>query len=44
LDLALRLVDQIVQGNRGTMKFEMDDKKEKTTIFLRFPVERRRVV
>jgi len=44
LDLALRLVDQIVQGNRGTMKFEMDDKKEKTAIFLRFPVERRRVV
>jgi len=44
LDLALRLVDQIVQGNQGTMKFEMDDKKEKTTIFLRFPVERRKVV
>jgi len=44
LDLALRLVDQIVQGNRGTMKFEMDDKKEKTTIFLKFPVERRRMV
>jgi len=44
LDLALRLVGQIVQGNRGTMKFEMDDKKEKTTIFLRFPVERRKVV
>ena len=44
LDVALRLVGQIVQGNRGTMKFEMDDKKDKTTIFLRFPVERRRVL
>jgi hypothetical protein len=44
LDFALRLVDQVVQGSRGTMKFEMDDKKEKTAIFLRFPVERRRMV
>jgi len=44
LDLALRLVDEIVQRNRGTMKFEEDEKKGKATISLRFPVERRRVV
>jgi hypothetical protein len=44
LDLALRLVDEIVQRNRGMMKFEEDEKKGKTTISLRFPVERRKVV
>jgi len=44
LDLALRLVDEIVQRNRGIMKFEEDEKKAKATISLRFPVERRKVV
>ena len=44
LDLALRLVDEIVQRNRGIMKFEEDEKKGKATISLRFPVERRKVV
>jgi hypothetical protein len=44
LDLALRLVDEIVQRNRGIMKFEEDEKKGKATISLRFPVERRRMV
>ena len=44
LDLALRLVDEIVQRNHGLMKFEEDEKKTKTTISLRFPVERRKVV
>ena len=44
LDLALRLVDEIVQRNRGIMTFEVDEKMLKTTISLRFPVERRKVV
>ncbi len=44
LDLALKLVDEIVQRNRGVMKFEEDEKKAKATISLRFPVERRKVV
>jgi hypothetical protein len=44
LDLALRLVDEIVQRNRGIMKCEEDEKKAKATISLRFPVERRKVV
>jgi hypothetical protein len=44
LDLALRLVDEIVQRNRGMMKFEEDEKKGKATISLRFPVERRKVI
>jgi len=44
LDLTLRLVGEIVQRNRGMMKFEEDEKKQKTTISLRFPVERRKVI
>jgi hypothetical protein len=44
LDLALRLVDEIVQRNRGMMKFEEDEKRAKATISLRFPVERRKMV
>ena len=44
LDLALRLVDEIVQRNHGLMRFEEDEKKTKTTVSLRFPVERRKVV
>ena len=44
LDLALKLVDEIVQRNRGMMKFEEDEKKGKATISLRFPVERRKMV
>ena len=44
LDLALRLVDEIVQRNRGIMKFDEDENKGKTTISLRFPMERRKVV
>ena len=44
LDLALRLVDEIVQRNRGMMKFEEDEKKAKATVSLRFPVERRKMV
>ena len=43
LDLALRLVDEIVQRNRGMMKFEEDEKKAKASISLKFPVERRKV-
>jgi len=44
LDLALRLVDMIVKRNRGMMKLEVDEKKAKTSISLRFPMERRKVV
>jgi hypothetical protein len=44
LDLALRLVDEIVQRNRGIMRFDEDETKGKTAVSLRFPVERRKVV
>ncbi len=44
LDLILRFVKEVVQRNRGTMRIEADEKKSKTFISLRFPVERRKVV
>ncbi|HSB07278.1 MAG TPA: hypothetical protein VLK23_19030 [Thermodesulfobacteriota bacterium] len=44
MDLILRLIDEIVRRNRGMMKLEVDEKKAKTTISLRFPVERRKVI
>ncbi len=44
LDLLLRFVREVVQRNRGTMRIEADEKKLKTFISLRFPVERRKVV
>jgi hypothetical protein len=44
LDLILRFVKEVVQRNRGIMRIEADEKKAKTFISLRFPVERRKVV
>ena len=44
LDLILRFVKEVVQRNRGMMRIEADEKKAKTFIALRFPVERRKVV
>lgn len=43
-DLVLRLVDAIVKMNQGMTRFEVDETKAKKFIFLKFPVERRRVV
>jgi hypothetical protein len=44
LDLILRFVKEVVQRNQGMMRIEADEKKAKTFIFLRLPVERRKVV
>jgi signal transduction histidine kinase len=44
LDLVLRFVKEVVQRNQGMMRVEGDEKKAKTFISLRFPVERRKVV
>ena len=44
MDLVLRLVKEIVQKNKGSMRFDIDEKKPKTFISLLFPIERRRVV
>jgi light-regulated signal transduction histidine kinase (bacteriophytochrome) len=44
LELILRFVKEVVQRNQGTMRVEGDEKKAKTLISLKFPVERRKVV
>jgi hypothetical protein len=44
IELELRLVREIIRKNRGVMKFQVNEKKPRTLICLRFPVERRKVV
>jgi nitrogen-specific signal transduction histidine kinase len=44
IELELRLVKEMIEKHRGMMKFEVNEKKPRTLISLRFPVERRRVV
>ena len=43
-DLELRLIHEILRKNRGTIKFEVSEKKPRTLISLRLPIERRRVI
>jgi hypothetical protein len=43
-NLVLRLVDALVKKNRGITRFEVDETKSKKSIFLKFPVERRKLV
>jgi hypothetical protein len=43
-ELILRFVKEVVLRNQGTINIGADEKKTKTFIFLRFPVERRKVV
>ena len=42
LELMLRLAQRVVLKNRGMMKFKADKKRRKKTIFLAFPIERRK--
>ena len=42
--LILQLVEEILQKNRGRMTYEVDSKKPRALITLRFPIERRKVV
>ena len=44
MDLILRLVKEIIQKNKGIMRFDIDEKKPQTFISLLFPVERRKIV
>jgi hypothetical protein len=44
IELELRLVKEMVQKNRGTMKLDVNQKKLRTLISLVLPVERRRTV
>ena len=43
-DILLRFVREVVLRNHGTMKIGVDEKRTKSLISLRFPVERRQVV
>jgi hypothetical protein len=43
-DILLRFVKEVVLHNHGTMKFGVDEKRTKSFISLRFPVERRKLV
>lgn len=43
MELELRLVKEIIQKNRGMMKFQVNEKRPRTIISLKFPIERRRV-
>jgi len=44
MELELRLIREIIQKNKGMMKFEVNEKKSRTLISLKFPIERRRLV
>lgn len=44
LELELRLAKEIIQKNHGQMKLQVNDKKPRTLISLKFPVERRKKV
>ncbi len=43
-ELELRLIHEILKKNQGMMTIEVNEKKPRTLISLRFPVERRRVI
>ncbi|MBP1695047.1 MAG: two component, sigma54 specific, transcriptional regulator, Fis family [Deltaproteobacteria bacterium] len=44
IELELRLIKDIIQKNQGMMKFEVNEKKPRTVISLKFPIERRRLI
>ena len=44
VELELRLIKEIIQKNQGMMKFEVNEKKPRTVISLKFPIERRRLI
>ena len=44
IELELRLIREILQKNKGMMKFEVNEKKPRTIISLKFPIERRKVI
>jgi len=44
VDLMLELVKDLLEKNRALAKFEVNEEKQKALFFLRFPVERRKMV
>lgn len=44
LDLVLRLIKELIQKQQGMIEFKVDEKKSRTLISLRLPVDRRTVI
>jgi nitrogen-specific signal transduction histidine kinase len=44
VELELRLIKEIIKKNQGMMKFEVNEKKPRTLISLKFPIERRKLI
>ncbi len=44
IELELRLIKDIIQRNQGMMTFEVNEKKPRTVISLKFPIERRKLI
>jgi nitrogen-specific signal transduction histidine kinase len=44
VELELRLIKEIIQKNQGMMKFEVNEKKPRTIVSLKFPIERRKLI
>jgi len=44
IELELRLIKEVIQRNQGMMKFEVNEKKPRTVISLKFPTERRKLI
>jgi hypothetical protein len=44
LNLILEMVRETLQKNHGSLAYEVDPKKPRALITLRFPIERRKVV
>jgi len=43
-EFELRLIKEIIQKNRGMMRFEVNEKKLRTLISLKLPIERRKLI
>jgi nitrogen-specific signal transduction histidine kinase len=43
-DLEIRLIKEMIERNRGMMTFEVNEKKLRTLVSLKFPAERRKVI
>jgi len=43
-DLEIRLIKEMIERNRGMMKFEVNEKKLRTLVSLKLPAERRKVI
>ncbi len=44
VELELRLIKEIIQKNHGMMRFEVNEKKPRTVISLKLPIERRKLI